>query len=146
MTDDVDLREFISGFVAESDELVAAANASLLDIEAGNLTGASRPRAVRDLFRALHTIKGLAGMIGVEPIVELAHGLEGLVRTADRAGGVLARDAVDVSLRGIAAIAERVRAVAERQVPMSIATELLDAIAVVAPASPALATVTPTGS
>lgn len=132
MTDDIDLREFVAGFVAESDELVAAANASLLDIEAANRTGVSRPRAVRDLFRALHTIKGLAGMIGVEPIVELAHGLEGLVRSTDRTGGTLARDAVDVSLRGIAAIAERVRAVAEQQVPASIPTELLDAIAMVA--------------
>ena len=132
MTDDVDLREFVAGFVAESDELVAAANAALLDIEAANLTGASRPRAVRDLFRALHTIKGLAGMIGVEPIVELAHGLEGLVRAADRSGGALARDAVDVSLRGIAAIADRVRAVAERQAPPATPADLLDAIAVVA--------------
>lgn len=132
MTDDVDLREFIAGFIAESDELVAAANAALLDIEAANLAGTSRPRAVRDLFRALHTIKGLAGMIGVDPIVELAHGLESLVRTADRAGGALGRDAVDVSLRGVAAIAERVRAVAERRAPASIAVELRDAIEVVA--------------
>ena len=134
MTDQVDLREFVAGFVAESDELIAAANAALLDIEAGNLAGAPRPRAIRELFRALHTLKGLAGMIGVEPIVELAHGLEGLVRTADRAGSALARDAVDVSLRGVAAIAARVRAVAEQRAPAAIPAELLDAIAAAAAA------------
>jgi two-component system chemotaxis sensor kinase CheA len=132
VTEGVDLREFVAGFIAESDELIAAANAALLDIEAANLAGMLRPRSVRDLFRALHTIKGLAGMIGVEPIVELAHDLESLVRTADRTGGALAREAVDVSLRGIAAIAERVRAVAGHQVPASIPAELLDAIAAVA--------------
>jgi HPt (histidine-containing phosphotransfer) domain-containing protein len=135
VTDRVDLREFIAGFIAESDELVAAANASLLEIEAGNLAGSSRPRAVRDLFRTLHTIKGLAGMIGVEPIVELAHALETLVRTADRAGGVLAREAVDASLRGVAAIAERVRAVAGQQAPALVPPALMDAIAAAGGAS-----------
>ncbi|HMG21199.1 MAG TPA: ATP-binding protein, partial [Kofleriaceae bacterium] len=129
MTDQVDLREFVAGFVAESDELTAAANAALLDIETASLAGTPRPRAVRELFRALHTLKGLAAMIGVEPIVELAHGLEGLVRTADRAGSALARDAIDVSLRGVAAIAERVRAVAEQRAPAAVPIELLDAIA-----------------
>jgi two-component system chemotaxis sensor kinase CheA len=129
MSNGVDLREFVAGFIAESDELVAAANAALLEIEAANLAGTLRPRAVRDLFRALHTLKGLAGMIGVEPIVELAHGLEGLVRAADRAGGALAREAVDVSLRGVATIAEHVRAVDEQRAPAPVSAELLDAIA-----------------
>jgi two-component system, chemotaxis family, sensor kinase CheA len=129
VSDRVDLREFISGFIVESDELVAAANAALLEIEAANLEGSSRPRAVRELFRTLHTIKGLAGMIGVEPIVELAHALESLVRTADRAGGVLVRAAVDASLRGVAAIAERVRAVAGGRTPAMVPGELMDEIA-----------------
>ncbi|TMQ21138.1 MAG: chemotaxis protein CheA, partial [Deltaproteobacteria bacterium] len=146
MSEDIDLREFVAGFIAESDELIAAANAALLDIEAANVAGTPQPRAVRDLFRALHTIKGLAGMIGVDPIVELAHGLEGLVRTADRAGGTLGREAVDVSLRGVAAIAERVRAVAAQQAPAPAPAELMDAIAVVSAGverSPARAPETP---
>jgi two-component system chemotaxis sensor kinase CheA len=132
VTERVDLRDFVAGFIAESDELVAAANASLLEIETANLAGASRPGAVRELFRALHTLKGLAGMIGVEPIVDLAHGLESLVRAADLAGGALPRQAVDVSLRGVAAIAERVRAVAEQRAPAPAPAELLDAVAVAA--------------
>ncbi|HEU4735203.1 MAG TPA: Hpt domain-containing protein, partial [Kofleriaceae bacterium] len=132
MTEGIDLRDFIAGFIAECDELVATANASLLDLEAASLEGAARPRAVRDLFRVLHTIKGLAGMIGVEPIVELAHGLEGLIRTAERAGGALAREAIDVSLRGVEAIAERVRAVAEQRAPAAVPAELVDAIAAAA--------------
>ena len=71
MSERIDLREFIGGFIAESDELVATSNAALAAIEAANKEGTSRPRAVRDLFRALHTIKGLAGMVGVEPVVEI---------------------------------------------------------------------------
>jgi two-component system chemotaxis sensor kinase CheA len=132
----VDLREFVAGFIAESDELVAAANAALLDIEAANLAGTLRPRAVRDLFRALHTLKGLAGMIGVESIVEVAHGLEGLVRAADRAGGALAREAIDVVLRGVAMIGEHVRAIDAQRAPQPVSPDLLDAIAAAGGAAP----------
>jgi two-component system chemotaxis sensor kinase CheA len=131
VTDPVDLREFIGGFVVEADELVASASVALLEIETANAAGSSRPRAVRELFRALHTIKGLAGMIGVEPIVEISHALETLVRTADRGGGVLRRGAVDVALQGIAAIAVRVRAVAARRTVEPLPEALLAAIAAV---------------
>ena len=132
MSERIDLQEFVAGFVAESDELIGAANASLLEIEAANLAGGSRPRAVRALFRALHTLKGLAAMIGIEPIVELAHALESLVRAADRSGAALTAEAVEVSLRGVAAIAERVRAVDAQRVPARVPGELMDAIAAAA--------------
>ena len=129
MTDRVDLHEFVGAFVVEAEELVGAANTALLAIEAGNAAGAAKPRSVRDLFRALHTIKGLASMIGVEPVVEIAHALETLVRTADRSSGRLQRAALEVSLQGVRAIAERVRTVAENRSPASAPARLLEAIA-----------------
>lgn len=129
MTERVDLREFVDGFIAEAEELLALANASLLEIESVLASGGTRPRAVRELFRALHTMKGLAGMIGIEPIVEVAHALETLVRTADRAGGVLRRAAVEASLLGVAAISERVRDVAAERKPAPIPPALLEMIA-----------------
>ncbi len=125
MTERVDLQDFIGGFVVEAEELLATANACLLEIEAA---GGAKPKAVRDLFRALHTVKGLAGMVGVEPIMEIAHVLETLIRTADRAGGTLQRGAIDVSLQGIRAISERVRAVAERRPPAPAPARLLEQI------------------
>jgi two-component system chemotaxis sensor kinase CheA len=129
VTERVELQEFVGAFVVEAAELVAVANASLLEIEAANADGTPRPRAVRDLFRALHTLKGLAGMVGVEAIVEIAHALETLVRAADRAGGQLGRAAVEVSLQGVRAIGERVRAVAEQRTAARAPERLLEAIA-----------------
>lgn len=129
MTDRVDLQEFIGGFVAEAEELVATAHALLLEIESANAAGTTRPKAVRDLFRALHTIKGLAGMVGVEPIVEIAHALETILRAADRSGGRLRRGGVEVALQGVGAIGERVRTVASGGVPDAAPDALLDAIA-----------------
>ncbi len=128
MGDRVDMAEFVGGFTAESTELLALARASLLEIEAGHKEGASKPRAVRELFRALHTIKGLAGMIGVEPIVEIAHAVETLVRAADRSGGRLRRSGIDACLHGVRALEERVRAVAEHKPPAPAPDKLLDAL------------------
>lgn len=129
MTSTVDLKEFVDGFIAESDQLVAAANAGLLEIEAANAAQELRPKVVRDVFRALHTIKGLAGMMGVQPIVDIAHAMETVLRAADQAGGKLGPRAVELGLTSVRAIAERVRCVAERK-PLAPAPEsLLDELA-----------------
>jgi len=129
MNERVDLNEFIGGFVVEADELLATANACLLEIDAAIAAGTSKPKAVRELFRALHTVKGLAGMVGVEPIMELAHALETLLRTADRAGGNLQRGAVDVSLQAVRAIGDRVRMVAEGRPVTPAPARLIEQIA-----------------
>ena len=129
MSERVDLREFVGAFVAEADELMVASTGLLLEIERAHASGASRPRAVRDLLRAIHTIKGLAGMIGVEPIVEIAHGLETLLRLADRAGGALRPARADACLQAVGAIRERVRAVAEDRPPAPAPPALLELLA-----------------
>jgi two-component system chemotaxis sensor kinase CheA len=67
-------------------------------------------------------------MIGVEPIVEIAHALETVVRNADRAGGVLVSASVAATRQGVDAIAERVRAVAEGRTPEKAPPTLLEAI------------------
>ncbi|HEY5922873.1 MAG TPA: chemotaxis protein CheW [Kofleriaceae bacterium] len=124
MAETVDLREFVGGFIAESDQIVASATAGLLEIEQANVRGELRAKTVRDLFRALHTLKGLAGMMGIQPIVELAHAFENVVRAADQAGGRLTARAVELGLMTVRAIAERVRAVADNK-PVAAAPEAL---------------------
>lgn len=143
MSERVDLQEFIGGFVAEADELIALANTQLLEIETGNAEGVVRVKAVRDLFRGLHTIKGLAGMIGVEPIVEIAHELETLLRKADKAGGRLGGAGVEVCLLGVRAIAERVLAVADGTPVAPALPALLEEIANADIASAALPAAAP---
>jgi two-component system chemotaxis sensor kinase CheA len=128
MTERVDLQEFLGGFVAEAEELIASANSLLLEIDAAAATNQSRPRALKDLFRALHTMKGLAGMVGVEAIVEIAHALENLVRAAEQRGGRLPRAGTEAALGAIRAIAERVRAVASGHAAAPAPVELIATI------------------
>ncbi|HLM74173.1 MAG TPA: Hpt domain-containing protein, partial [Polyangiaceae bacterium] len=106
----VDLREFVSGFLAEADEHLRTVNTNLLAADAAAKKGEASPRAVRELFRSLHTIKGLAAMVGVEPIVDIAHGMEAVLRAADRGGGKLGLPAVEQLITGSKAIESRVRA------------------------------------
>lgn len=129
MTTTVDLKEFVDGFIAESEQLVAAANAGLLEIEQANAANELRPNVVRDVFRALHTIKGLAGMMGVQPIVDIAHAMETVLRTADQAGGKLGPRAVELGISSVRAIAERVRCVADRKPVVAAPEGLLDELA-----------------
>lgn len=108
----VDLREFRAAYLAEVDEHLAAIDAGLLAVEAGNRAGKASPRELRELMRLLHTVKGLSAMVGVEPVVVIAHRMESVVRAADRAGGVVGDRALEALLAGTRAIESRVRAVA----------------------------------
>jgi two-component system chemotaxis sensor kinase CheA len=124
----VDLAEFLSAFVAEADEQLRIATARLLSVEQAERKGEHDPRSVRDAFRALHTIKGLSAMVGVEAIVGVAHAMEGALRLADRAGGALDAAAVEPLVQGVKAIEQRVRALERGEPVEPIADSLMVAL------------------
>jgi two-component system, chemotaxis family, sensor kinase CheA len=101
--------EFLPAYLAEVDELLASAQKDLLAVEDAVRKGAAQPRAVRELFRALHTLKGLSAMVDVEPIVSLAHWMEASLRLADQSGGRLPESSVEPLVEGLRAIEQRVR-------------------------------------
>ncbi|HVZ87467.1 MAG TPA: chemotaxis protein CheA [Polyangia bacterium] len=115
MTDRFDAAEFIAGFIAEAEEHLTSANANLLSAEEAAANGQPTPRQVRELFRSFHTLKGLAAMVGVDPIVDVAHAMESVLRDADRAAGTLPRGAVELLLNGIRVIEQGVRALAKKK-------------------------------
>lgn len=135
MSGPVDLREFVAGFLAEADELLRAAKANLLTVDTAARRGEASPRPVRDLFRALHTIKGLAAMVGVDPVVDIAHAMETVLRAADRGGGRLSPAAVEQLLAGTAAIEQRVRALADRKPVPPAPPRLITALTELDPAA-----------
>lgn len=124
----LDVNEFVSGYLVEVEEHLSASTKNLLAAEAAVRTGEPCPKAVRELFRSLHTIKGLSAMVGVEPIVDIAHAMETVLRAADRAAGNLSAASIEVLLRGLAAIAERTRALAAKQPVPPAPPALLDAL------------------
>ena len=128
MTESGGLEEFVSAYVVEAEEHLETASTQLLAIEQALRSGGANLRALREAFRALHTIKGLSAMVGVEPVVTIAHRMEALLRASDRRGSKLPVESIDVLLRGVRAIQSRVRAFGERKgVPLPEA-ELLRAL------------------
>jgi two-component system, chemotaxis family, sensor kinase CheA len=70
--------EFISYFRDEAEELLQQIDADLLKLEEFVQSGETDPEIVNSLFRALHTVKGSAGMLGFTDVQGLAHKLENL--------------------------------------------------------------------
>ncbi|HEU5072639.1 MAG TPA: chemotaxis protein CheA [Polyangiaceae bacterium] len=116
----LDRQEFVAGYLAEAEEHLRAATQGLLAIEAALHKHEAHPRAVRDLFRALHTLKGLSAMIGVDAVVDVAHEMEAVLRLADRGSGRLSLAGIEVLLQGVKAIETRVAAFAAgKPVPLA---------------------------
>ncbi len=68
-------------FITESQDLVASAEAALLELE----TDPENTEAVNTVFRDFHTIKGTSAFLGLDSISELAHGAESfLCRIRDK--------------------------------------------------------------
>jgi two-component system chemotaxis sensor kinase CheA len=138
VSDSVNLKEFVSGFVLEADEHLHSVNRNLVSASEALKQGRPDPRAVRELFRSLHTIKGLSSMVGVEPIVDISHEMENILRTADRSGGRLTERALDLLLQGTRALEERVHAVSKQGVNgiSPAPPQLLEALGLVSESPP----------
>jgi two-component system chemotaxis sensor kinase CheA len=71
-----DRTEFVQYFRDETDELLQSIDADLLRLEQFVDTGATDVEIVNSLFRALHTVKGSAGMLEFAAVQQVAHKLE----------------------------------------------------------------------
>ena len=79
MSDDLfDRSEFIQYFRDETEELLQQIDSDLLRLEEFIDTGRADAEIVNSLFRALHTVKGSAGMLQFTEVQTLAHKLENL--------------------------------------------------------------------
>ena len=61
-------------FLTESGELIEQLDQDLVTLE--SLEGEAQSETCNACFRALHTIKGAAGFLGLDPVIEFAHAAE----------------------------------------------------------------------
>jgi len=106
-------------FTGEAEELLEALSSGVGDLEAQGAN--ARPELVNKIFRDIHSLKGLAGMLGFSEIADLAHTLEDMLDRL-RMGRIaiskalidLLDDAIDVLARLIAGNAADVDALTKR--------------------------------
>src|SRR6478736_9772774 len=66
-------------FFSEAQEIVESLSRNLLALDASQKKGNTDPSLVNEAFRAVHTLKGLAGLFGATLLGTLSHKLEDLL-------------------------------------------------------------------
>lgn len=98
--------EILRDFIAESTDRIAAAEASLLTLEAGG----DDPEHINTVLRSFHTVKGASGFLGFDRIQELAHRAENLLIKARDGGVRIVGDRADAALAACDALQGMIRA------------------------------------
>ena len=81
-------------FTGEAEELLDTLSRDLIDLEAQGQN--VRPELVNKIFRNVHSLKGLAGMLGFTEISELSHNLEDMLDRLRMGKIAINRDLVDL--------------------------------------------------
>jgi len=119
----MDLSQYAELFLAESREHLSACNQLLLEWERN--PAAAEP--VGGLFRAVHTIKGMAATMGYGRVADLAHRMENLLDHLRRSGHAPSEDIIQLLFRATDALEKAVGlAVAgrEREADLAVLAEI----------------------
>jgi two-component system chemotaxis sensor kinase CheA len=81
-------------FTSEAEELLDTLSRDLVDFESQGK--AVRPELVNKIFREIHSLKGLAGMLGFAEISELSHNLEDMLDRLRMGKIEITRDLIDL--------------------------------------------------
>ena len=87
--------EFIDDYFAECEEHLVTVRHALLTAESTVATGVVERDAIEQLFRSMHSIKGLSGMVGLRDAELLAHELESRLRDLRDGRGRWSADVLD---------------------------------------------------
>src|SRR5438874_3084777 len=119
----MDLSQYAELFLAESREHLSACNQLLLEWERNRAS----PEPVGGLFRAVHTIKGMAATMGYGRVADLAHRMENLLDQLRRSGRAPADEIIQLLFRATDALEKAVGlAVAgrEREADLAVLTDI----------------------
>lgn len=104
-----DLQELVNDFVTESREHLRTVESDLLRLESGG----SDADTVNNVFRCVHSVKGVAGFLGLERIQSLAHVLESTLDLVRKERLRPTADLVGVLLSAIDGLREMIENVGE---------------------------------
>ncbi len=112
-----DKSEFVAYFRDEAEQLLQQIDADLLQLENHVASGHPDNELINSLFRALHTIKGSAGMLQFTDVQSVAHKLENLCDLLRKDRMPLSEGCVDVLFAGRDFLTDLVHAAIEGTQP-----------------------------
>jgi len=95
MADEMD--EIISEFVIEAEETLEKIDPMFVDLE----TKGYDKEILNEIFRGMHTLKGAAGFLGFQQIVDVAHRAESIMKKLRDGEIALSRGLMDVILKSV---------------------------------------------
>ena len=104
-------------FFSETQEIVEGLGRDLLSLDEAQRAGRSDPELVNDIFRAVHTLKGLAGLFGASVISTLSHELEELLDDLRLGKVEMSPEVLDVLFRSVELYHKLLQAEKEGQEP-----------------------------
>jgi len=91
------MEEITAEFIAESEETLDNVDTLFVELEAKG----SDQEIVNKLFRSVHTIKGAAGFLGFQSIVDVAHNAENIMKKVREGEMSISRPLIDVILKSV---------------------------------------------
>ena len=88
-------------FFSEAHEIIEALSRDLLQLDAARDKGPAEPELVNNIFRAVHTLKGLAGLFGAARMSALSHELENVLDDLRLGKIELTQSVLDLLFRGV---------------------------------------------
>jgi two-component system chemotaxis sensor kinase CheA len=88
-------------FFSEAHEIIEGLSRDLLQLDAARDKGPAEPELVNNIFRAVHTLKGLAGLFGAARMSALSHELENVLDDLRLGKIELTQNVVDLLFRGV---------------------------------------------
>ncbi|HAK87948.1 MAG TPA: chemotaxis protein CheA [Nitrospiraceae bacterium] len=98
MADEMD--EIVSEFVTEAEETLEKIDPMFVELE----TRGEDKEILNEIFRGMHTLKGAAGFLGFQPIVDVAHRAESIMKRLREGEVNLTRELMDVILKSVDAL------------------------------------------
>lgn len=87
--------KFISIFLNEAGDVVAELESDLLELENNN----QDDELINKIFRAVHTLKGSAGTVGLDNIRDFTHSVENLLEKVRSGKMEITREIIDITLK-----------------------------------------------
>jgi len=121
-------------FRSESQDQLASINRALLTLESEH----ESPAAVAEVFRAVHTMKGMSATMGYQALAEFAHELESLLDRMRGAGGRVTQPVMDALFSAADALEAGVAEASETAVRSPVMVRALAALTAAFGAAPML--------
>lgn len=88
-------------FLAEAQEIIESLSRDLLLLDQTQKEGGDDPDLLNEVFRGVHTLKGIAGMFGYHQLGAVAHALEDLLDDLRLGRVSLSQEVLDVLFEGV---------------------------------------------